>query len=68
MVVTILVHTQSSIVLCRFNEKIDTNPDRIRSDSRDSRPKILGFPMRTKPVSGFGAMTVVSAAVRRCRA
>jgi len=27
-------------------KKIDTNPDRTRSDSRHSRPKILGFPER----------------------
>ena len=38
-------------------KKIDTNLDRIRSDSRHSRPKILGFServegwWRTEPVS-----------------
>ena len=55
MVVTIFF-TQSSIVRVDSMKKIDTNPDRTRSDSRHSRPEILGSPeswgdwWRTEPV------------------
>ena len=49
-------------------KKISTNLDRIRSNSRHSRPEILGFPERgeewrlAEPVSGFSDVSAVSAA------
>jgi len=67
MVVTIFL-TRSSIVCVDSMKKIDTNPDRTRSDSRHSRPEILGFPKReqewrsTEPGSGLSAVSAVSAA------
>ena len=59
---------QKSSIVVDSMKKISTNLDRIRCDSRNSRPKILGATereeqwWRTEPVSGFSAVSAISAA------
>ena len=50
--VGVLLHFGAHPKFYRFvdsKNKIDTRLDRIRSDSRDSRPEILGLPVRDEP-------------------
>ena len=68
MMVVIIRSTPNNSMVVDSMKKISTNLDRTRFDSRHWRPEILGPPereeqwRRTEPVSGFSAVSAVSAA------